>query len=74
MGRLSQSYQLLCAMHAKCITCLIPFSSNNAVRHMPIAAQLVDVELGHESDFKPGVHKQYAMLTLSHQSYWPRAG
>lgn len=31
---------------------------------MPIVAQLVGVELGHESDFKPGVYKQYAMLTL----------
>lgn len=31
---------------------------------MPIVAQLVGIELGHESDFKPGFYKQYAMLTL----------
>lgn len=31
---------------------------------MSIVAQLVGVELGHKSDFKPGFYKQYVMLTL----------
>lgn len=67
------STSLLCAMWAKHIVSLIPLNSNNPIAYVSIAAQLVNVELGLESDFKLGVHKQYAILILSHQSYWPRA-
>lgn len=48
------SISLLWAMHAKHITCLISLHSNNPIGHMPIVTQLIGVELGYESDLKPG--------------------
>lgn len=72
MGGPSQPVCQLCARHAKHITSLVPLNSNNPMGHMPIVVQLVGTELGLESDVKPGIHKQCAMLTLRHQSCWPR--
>lgn len=62
MSRLSQPHQLTMWKHAKHIACLISLHSNNPIRHMPIVAQLVGVELGHESDFKPEFYNQIAIL------------
>ena len=70
MGTLSKSVNLLCSMHAKNITCLVPFCSSNPMGHVLIIVQLVGAELGLESDVKPGFPRQCATLTLRQQNCW----
>ena len=58
VGRWSEPTHLICTSHTKHITCLSPLNShNNPIGHMPRVAQLVGIELGLESDLKPGVNK-----------------